>query len=312
MRLHGLAVLPPRWTAHGLSFAQEEAAHTDVRIAFASIPHGLTAPVVSGHRRDAAPGDWLLRLTPEQRLRATAGRRITIDAPDDADQSELVRWLRGPATAAILYQRGLVPLHGSAVESNGALLAFLGQSGMGKSSIAAALVAGGATLVTDDLLAVSCDKSGNAVARPGPGELRIPPPTWAALGGEPFRGVRIDPDGKRLAVPKTFQRRRPRPISALFVLEYGPSLALAPVDPVELLVRLRRLLARPALPRPLGVERAVFAVLGQIARRVRAWRLVRPANGWTLPACQALAQECLSLHSYDGPMPGARRAISSR
>jgi hypothetical protein len=181
---------------------------------------------------------------------------------------------------------------------------------MGKSSIAAALVAGGATLVTDDLLAVSCDRSGNVVALPGPEELRIPAPTWAALGGEPFRAIRVDPDGKQLAVPKTLQPRRPRPISALFVLEYGPSLGLAPVDLVDLLVNLRRLIARPALPRPLGVEPAVFAMLGHIAGQVRAWRLVRPANGWTLPACQALVQECLSLQSLDGPMPGAHRASS--
>src|SRR6185436_12200791 len=100
----------------------------------------------------------------------------------------LVRWVEGPATAAILYQRGILPLHASAVLIDGELVAFLAPSGTGKSSLAAAFVTDGAVLFADDLLAVRLGTPDGAPwAFPGSTRLRIPPATWAAIGSGAFR-----------------------------------------------------------------------------------------------------------------------------
>jgi hypothetical protein len=60
--------------------------------------------------------------------------------------------LAGTITAFVLAMGGRCVLHGSAVESKGLALAFVGESGQGKSTMAALFCAGGASLVTDDVL----------------------------------------------------------------------------------------------------------------------------------------------------------------
>ena len=68
--------------------------------------------------------------------------------------------------AATLNGREL--FHASAVALDGGVLALVGLSGAGKSSIAAHLVAGGASLVTDDVLALERTREG-VLAHPGTG-----------------------------------------------------------------------------------------------------------------------------------------------
>ena len=80
-----------------------------------------------------------------------------------------------PLAAAL---RGMEILHASAVEMAGQAVAFLGGSGVGKTTLAARIVARGARLVTDDVLAVDVTDGavrahrGGAVARVDPRELR--------------------------------------------------------------------------------------------------------------------------------------------
>jgi hypothetical protein len=68
-----------------------------------------------------------------------------------------------PLSAAL---RGRELFHASAVSLGGSAFAFVGLSGSGKSSLAAHLVARGATLVTDDVLALEPTRDG-VLAHPG-------------------------------------------------------------------------------------------------------------------------------------------------
>lgn len=63
--------------------------------------------------------------------------------------------------------QGLETLHASAVAIDGHVFAFIGPSGMGKSSLAAQLTLRGATFFTDDVLAVEIDASDRLIAHPG-------------------------------------------------------------------------------------------------------------------------------------------------
>jgi hypothetical protein len=80
-----------------------------------------------------------------------------------------------PLAAALV---GMEILHASAVEMAGQAVAFLGGSGVGKTTLAARIVARGARLLTDDVLAVDMTDGavrahrGGAVARVDPRELR--------------------------------------------------------------------------------------------------------------------------------------------
>ena len=65
-------------------------------------------------------------------------------------------------------------LHASAVVLDGAAVAFTAPSGTGKSTLAAHLVAAGASFLTDDVLALD-DRNGVVEAHSGPARTSVSP-----------------------------------------------------------------------------------------------------------------------------------------
>lgn len=74
-----------------------------------------------------------------------------------------------PLAAAL---QGLEVLHASAVGVGGRAVAFTAASGTGKSSLAAHLIAAGATFLTDDVLAIEVG-GGGVLAHPGPARASV-------------------------------------------------------------------------------------------------------------------------------------------
>lgn len=112
-------------------------------------------------------------------------REVSFDT-HDADR---VFWQAGPdwrgqmpqpffstLTAILLGWRGMLPIHGSAVEINGRGYLICGPSGAGKSTLAAGLVALGARLISDDLTVVTGAHNGTTLhmVRGRPGMRLVP------------------------------------------------------------------------------------------------------------------------------------------
>ncbi len=85
------------------------------------------------------------------------GRRIAWTAKAEPDMIAVRRDLLGRVFAVALHQRGIITLHGSAVDLGGRAIAFLAPKYHGKSTTAAALVDSGATLLADDIVAVTSE-----------------------------------------------------------------------------------------------------------------------------------------------------------
>ena len=84
-----------------------------------------------------------------------AGKQITVSPINGADEGLLRLYILGTCMGVILMQRRVIPLHGSAIEINGKAYAFVAESGVGKSTLAAAFINCGYKLVSDDVIAVS-------------------------------------------------------------------------------------------------------------------------------------------------------------
>ncbi|GAA1999742.1 hypothetical protein [Microbacterium ulmi] len=80
----------------------------------------------------------------------------------------------GTLLSLLLYLRGAPVFHGSAVEVDGEVVAFIGHSGQGKTTMATLFCADGASVVTDDVLVVD-DSDGVPTVRRGSRELRLRP-----------------------------------------------------------------------------------------------------------------------------------------
>jgi len=75
--------------------------------------------------------------------------------PDPAaDPGLLPVIISGTMISVVLALGGHLVLHASAVDIGGVALAFVGQSGMGKSTLATIMCVAGARLITDDVLRV--------------------------------------------------------------------------------------------------------------------------------------------------------------
>jgi hypothetical protein len=101
------------------------------------------------------------------------GRSIAVAPEAGSSERDVRLFLLGSAFAAILHQRGLLPLHSNAIEIDGKAVAFLGHSGAGKSTLAAWFHDRGHGLLSDDVCVVGLDKDGGGVAYGGVPRVRL-------------------------------------------------------------------------------------------------------------------------------------------
>lgn len=83
------------------------------------------------------------------------GKRITVSPMKGADEDKIRLFILGTCMGALLIQRKVIPLHGSAIEIDGKAYAIIGESGAGKSTLASAFLNRGYKLISDDVIAVS-------------------------------------------------------------------------------------------------------------------------------------------------------------
>ena len=102
------------------------------------------------------------------------GQSIILHPLKPIELEVLQGWTVGILMATLLRQRGLFVLHGSAVAKDGTAAAFLGGSGWGKSTLAAAFTERGYHFLTDDMLVL--DMSGERpLVLPGHRFIRLHP-----------------------------------------------------------------------------------------------------------------------------------------
>ncbi|HEY7018027.1 MAG TPA: hypothetical protein VH297_06120 [Gaiellaceae bacterium] len=124
-----------------------------------------------------------------------------------------------PLAAAL---RGRTLFHASAAALDGKVVALLGPSGAGKTSLTAHLVALGASFFTDDVLAFEVTESG-VVAHPGPARLTIEPHELARIPStqEARLGGCVGRSDKLMLEPQPYPSALP--VSHLYFLRPEPA-----------------------------------------------------------------------------------------
>ena len=133
--------------------------NADVFIRRGSVPQEL-------QRVEQEVGNWqcagervLVRDRHGARALVEAGRSIVYAPAPGADLLDTRLFLMGRPWLALAAQRGLMPLHASAVAVGSDVHAFCGSPGVGKSTLAAALCAIGHEFFADDSLLLDIDPS---------------------------------------------------------------------------------------------------------------------------------------------------------
>jgi len=273
-------------------FAAAAPGEPDAVVRLGAVPEALPEPSCSRRYWQAAPGDFLLRFGDAFRCRVTGGREITVQCLGGGREPF---HFASSVWTALLMQRGLLPLHASAVwtEQAGAVL-FMGNSGAGKSTLAAGLMARGFNMLTDDVAAVSAAAGSPPCVAPGYPNLRLQADALDQVACLPNGTDGLVPHGadKHLLPAKRFARK-PQTLRAAYVLKNktAESLELSKPKPVKAWRTWARLVHRPGYAYPLGCAEAHFRILANICREVPMTQIFRPAGGIE-PAALAERIEC--------------------
>ncbi|WP_117168574.1 aldolase [Paraliobacillus sediminis] len=88
------------------------------------------------------------------------GNRIVVSPIDETKHDEIRLYLLGTCMGALLMQRKLLTLHGSAIVIDGNAYAIVGDSGAGKSTLASAFLQRGYHLLSDDVIPITFSSEG--------------------------------------------------------------------------------------------------------------------------------------------------------
>jgi hypothetical protein len=152
------------------------------------------------------------------RFHIRGGREIVVDPLPDADPLLLRAMLQGRLMAYLLRQRGCLPLHASAVAIDGQAILFLGESGAGKSTTAAAFYSRGHSVLADDVGAVRVVDGVVELRTAWPGLRLLDDSTEIIRHRAAASGFQYDKHVYRLLRPESAGSN---PVKRIYFLEYA-------------------------------------------------------------------------------------------
>ena len=162
----------------------------------------------------------LIRIEDVADFEIRGGRQIRVWPAAGTTQKDIEIFLFGPAWATLCHQRGMLPLHASAIVTGMGITAFAGHSGAGKSTTAALLNSLGYELIADDILPVSFNQNSIPGAWPYLRRLKLHRDPIIQLAFTPTEMVSETLDKEKYFVrPKRTGDDKWRRLERLYLLE---------------------------------------------------------------------------------------------
>lgn len=208
------------------------------------------------------------------------GNEVIIDTPHPDDTPDVALFLLGSVLGFLTHQRGLLPLHASCVSFEGRVIAFMGASGAGKSTMAALFLAQGGRLLSDDVSVIDVHAAGGPVILPSFPRQKLWRDTLDALGLAPGRYLR------RTVNLEKFDRlvgghfdAMPMPLNAICQLsprKRQGTPQLVPLDGLQAVRVLYENVYRRTAAGLLGLSDRVFQDCALLARALPQQALIMP------------------------------------
>lgn len=249
---------------------------------------------------EAGAGAFVLRF-PETANFSVGADEVVAQPARAAEPRAVEIGFLGVVMSFWLELQGIPTLHASAVEVAGRAVAFLAMNRGGKSSIAAAMMATGHRLLTDDVLAVEVGQEA-VRARPAYPAMRMWPDAvrhFTAGAGVPER---VHPAVNKLLV--TVGRdgygrfcKRSLPLAAVYLPERvepadAARVRIEPISRTEAVIELVRHSFSAPVAEAVGLRTARLDRFSDLVRRVPVRRLLYPSGLERLPGvCKELLED---------------------
>ena len=213
-------------------------------------------------------------------FQVTAGRDVVVELAEGAAMTDVRGYLTGWVFGALCHQVGLLPLHSSAIAYGLRATAFLADSGVGKSTLAAFCERRGASVLSDDICLLEPAGGKRMQIVPVASWLKLWRGSLEQLGEEPEEANRTFSDEDKF-------RRYLEPVSApgievrhlVFLERGGAAPALEAIGTAEAMARMLRNVYLGYLLAPMGRTAAAFALCARVLAQAEAHVLTAPW-GW--------------------------------
>ncbi len=257
----------------------------DVRVSFGSLSHIPLDEGRQGTNNFIGKDNMLLNIRGVARFSICNGEEIVIDPCPKAEEGLLRLFLLGTAFGCILHQRSLLPLHASAILHNGEAVLFLGHSGVGKSTLAAAMKNRGYKVVADDVCAVKVQQGEEPLVYPGIPQIKLWKETVEFLGGNVNAMKRLFGEEEKYALPaQNLYYDKPLLIKRMYILHAhtGKELSIFDMHPLEKIHAIKNYTYRKGMVVKMGIITRNLNMCGLLARSAPLRMILRPNTGFLL------------------------------
>jgi hypothetical protein len=256
----------------------------DVRVVYGKTPQEIPGALARRRRYQAAPDRFLFQVEGVGRYYVADGECIVVEPLESAEAKAVRLFLLGTTFGSLLLQRGILPIHGSAVVIDGRGVILTGVSGAGKSTLLAAFRKRGAAFLTDDVAAVTVDGSGVPWVHPGYPQQKLWRDSAVHMGVDvsDCLPIRSGVDKYAVAAEEGFCQTPARLVAVCELRpENRPEADLTRLTGPDKLAVLLRHTYRKWLLAGMGLKERHFRQCVDVARSVAVSRLARPNGGYS-------------------------------
>ncbi len=284
-----------RYHAFGLHIASEieiprlpawdgDGSPLDLLVRCGSVPPDLDNVQQRGAVYQIAPGRFLLDIERVARYLVSGGCEILLEPYPEADDKDVRLFLLGSAMGALLHQRGVWPLHGSAVADEHGAAIFLGASGSGKSTLAGAFQQRGLRVLSDDICAITANPAGRIQVSAAYPRISLWPDSVEKLGSDARQLQQTHTLQEKYDFPLKEFESHPAPVAAVYVLSAAaqPSIRLTPLTGFDKVRELTANTYRLHFLTGMQLEQQHFLQAQALAQQARVVRVARPHQPFLL------------------------------
>ena len=268
-------------------YRDEISAGDEIVIRRARIPESLSSVDVAFPDWQCNENELLLNIPDVARYLVRGGNEILVDQALASSHGDVCAYLLGTVFGMLCHQRGITPLHASAIDVTDGCVVFIGESGAGKSTLVAALATRGHQVISDDVCFLQRHDKGGVQAWPGVYRIRLWEDAMTALGCDGPGITREIRGWNKYLIPVRPPRNplEPRHLRRVYQLYIAPDDAAVGVNRLQGAAALEVLMQnvyRLGLAEHMGYKPAAFIVCAAAAHNVPVFRFSRPMGFDTL------------------------------
>jgi hypothetical protein len=212
------------------------------------------------------------------------GNEIVVSPMPNSDEDKIRLFLLGTCMGAILIQRKVIPLHGSAIEIDGKAYAIIGDSGAGKSTLASAFIKRGYKLLSDDVIPISLSQNCIPYVMPAYPQQKLWQESLDNFGMDATDYRRIIERETKFAIPVLASfYTEPIPLAGIFELIKidNENIELRKIEGIDRLQTLFTHTYRNFIVELLGLMEWHFTFSTKIIEHIEMHRIRRPTSIFT-------------------------------